>query len=322
MTNADKWSHPTRFTGDYPDGFNGFTFLDWDVNSKVFHPGDDYNFGGGWDDFTQDIGAIANGEVVHTSQSDKGYGNLVVIKHTLGYNQRRFLKDHFGIDTDVLYSLYAHLKDIVVAVGNEVDAGSLIGHLGTSGNSSSPHLHLELYKAIPGTGWRFYPSGWSKERVKEYYLSPYLWIEAIKNGEGVETFLGKSKEYWLAVEEQRTDLMNQLSGKDEQIADIIEKCNKRVEEVESEYKQKLEESANKLIKAEKSVETAQNEVTKLAESNSKCQEELIKAKNRIKELLEEQSEKLKIGEAFLILINVVKDRLLIKSKDNVSNGIS
>jgi hypothetical protein len=39
--------------------------------------------------------------------------------------------------------LYAHLNRISVAVGQVVDQGDLIGHLGTSGNSTGPHLHFE-----------------------------------------------------------------------------------------------------------------------------------------------------------------------------------
>ncbi len=66
--NADKWVHPTKFTGEYPD-WAGFTFEDWDATNKVYHPGDDYNFGGGDDDCGQDACSVAAGIVIHTPVS-------------------------------------------------------------------------------------------------------------------------------------------------------------------------------------------------------------------------------------------------------------
>ena len=44
------------------------------------------------------------------------------------------------------YSLYAHLKpgSVLVRVGQSVGAGEPIGRLGSSGNSTEPHLHFQL----------------------------------------------------------------------------------------------------------------------------------------------------------------------------------
>jgi murein DD-endopeptidase MepM/ murein hydrolase activator NlpD len=41
-------------------------------------------------------------------------------------------------------SAYAHLNTIAVTCGQSLFQGSYIGGLGTSGNSSGPHLHFEL----------------------------------------------------------------------------------------------------------------------------------------------------------------------------------
>jgi hypothetical protein len=54
------------------------------------------------------------------------YGRYVVVDHGNGYS-----------------SLYGHLNAIVATVGQYVDQGDLIGYLGTSGNSTGPHLHFE-----------------------------------------------------------------------------------------------------------------------------------------------------------------------------------
>jgi len=40
--------------------------------------------------------------------------------------------------------LYAHLQDITVVVGQQVNAGDLIGHIGTTGVSTGCHLHFEI----------------------------------------------------------------------------------------------------------------------------------------------------------------------------------
>lgn len=60
------------------------------------------------------------------SYSDSGYGNLVVVSH----------------GSFVTY--YAHLKDVLVTSGQEVAVGDILGHVGSTGRSTGPHLHFEL----------------------------------------------------------------------------------------------------------------------------------------------------------------------------------
>lgn len=57
----------------------------------------------------------------------KNYGNRVVIHH--------------GND---LYTLYAHMKEITVADRATVNPGQQIGLVGSTGNSTGPHLHFEV----------------------------------------------------------------------------------------------------------------------------------------------------------------------------------
>lgn len=65
-------------------------------------------------------------------------GNAVLIKHASGY------------------TYYGHLKNVHVKAGQKVSAGQVIGLLGTTGNSSGPHLHFEVHSSLnktvnPGT---------------------------------------------------------------------------------------------------------------------------------------------------------------------------
>jgi murein DD-endopeptidase MepM/ murein hydrolase activator NlpD len=65
--------------------------------------------------------------IVYAGWNDWGYGNVIVIDHGNGWQ-----------------TLYAHLSQIRVGCGQSVNKGDLIGNVGSTGNSSGPHLHFEM----------------------------------------------------------------------------------------------------------------------------------------------------------------------------------
>jgi murein DD-endopeptidase MepM/ murein hydrolase activator NlpD len=67
------------------------------------------------------------GTVVYAGWNDWGYGNLVVLDHGNGWETR-----------------YAHLSQINVGCGQNVGQGDVIALMGSTGNSSGPHLHFEM----------------------------------------------------------------------------------------------------------------------------------------------------------------------------------
>ena len=72
--------------------------------------------------------AAADG-VVAKAGANGGYGNQVTVRHSNG-----------------LRTSYAHLSEIKATSGQQVRQGEVIGLLGSTGNSTGPHLHLEIEK--------------------------------------------------------------------------------------------------------------------------------------------------------------------------------
>ncbi|TQR20257.1 murein hydrolase activator EnvC family protein [Psychrobacillus vulpis] len=74
--------------------------------------------------------SAADGVVSYASPLST-YGNVIMVTHS--------------IDGQIFTSLYAHLSSIKVNVGQVVSKGDLIGAIGTTGNSTGPHLHFEIH---------------------------------------------------------------------------------------------------------------------------------------------------------------------------------
>lgn len=73
------------------------------------------------------IFAADAGVVVYAGWNDWGYGNMVVVDHGNGWQ-----------------TLYAHMSTLSVGCGSYVYGGDVLGAMGSTGNSSGPHLHFEL----------------------------------------------------------------------------------------------------------------------------------------------------------------------------------
>jgi LysM repeat protein len=93
-----------------------------------YHTGTDFSVPTG-----TEVLAVSDGEVV-ASDTSSAYGINVQIKHD-----------------DGRYSLYAHLSSAAVSPGQRVSAGTVIGYSGSTGNSTGPHLHLEI-RTVPTYG--------------------------------------------------------------------------------------------------------------------------------------------------------------------------
>ena len=93
------------------------------------HAGTDFAAPGG-----TPIYAAASGYVQVAGWSSGGYGNYVIIYHGK------------MSDGNTYSTLYGHMKSVATSAGKYVKQGELIGYVGSTGNSTGNHLHLEVWK--------------------------------------------------------------------------------------------------------------------------------------------------------------------------------
>lgn len=83
--------------------------------------------------------AADSGLVVYSGWANGGYGNTVMIDHGNGYQ-----------------TLYAHMSVLYAICGQSVYQGTPIGVIGSTGNSTGPHLHFEIrYMGLNDNPWNY-----------------------------------------------------------------------------------------------------------------------------------------------------------------------
>jgi len=93
------------------------------TGKRAFHNGVDFAGKLG-----ADVVAVAAGVVVY-ADARSGYGEMVEINHGGGFSTR-----------------YGHHDKLIVKVGDIVKKGQVVGKMGSSGRSTGPHVHYEVYK--------------------------------------------------------------------------------------------------------------------------------------------------------------------------------
>ena len=110
--------HQGRITSRFGYRANPFTNA-----GREMHSGIDFSGRTG-----EPIKVTADGTVTFAGREGQ-YGNVVKVKHANGYETR-----------------YAHLVKVLVKPGQRLEAGKLVGLLGSTGRSTGPHLHYEILK--------------------------------------------------------------------------------------------------------------------------------------------------------------------------------
>lgn len=123
----------TSYTGPVPNNVRATGAFIWPVLGTVTQS---Y----WWGHRAIDIGAPTGsavlasdgGYVSFVGWTDVGYGYLIIIDHANGYS-----------------TYYAHLSQMYVMLGQQVQRGQVIGAAGSTGRSTGPHVHLEIrYRGV------------------------------------------------------------------------------------------------------------------------------------------------------------------------------
>jgi len=124
----NNWAWPSDSRGYSVSGY------EWRIHPvegiRKFHEGLDIAGMG----YNAPIYAANNGTVITKQALSTGYGLYIVIDHNNGY-----------------YTLYAHMNKFYpgIKVGDTVLRGQQIGYVGSTGTSTGPHIHYEVWKKCP-----------------------------------------------------------------------------------------------------------------------------------------------------------------------------
>jgi len=112
---------------------------------STYHDGVDFNPGDG-----TPVMSIADGVVVLATEDGGGLGVNVEVEHNIG--------------GELITSSYAHMQygSLAVVEGQQVTAGQQLGLVGSTGQATGPHLHLEMFGA---DGVRFDGFAWLAEHI-------------------------------------------------------------------------------------------------------------------------------------------------------------
>ena len=152
------------------------------IENKGSHPGVDIKLPKG-----TPVLSIANGVVVKALEKTTGYGKHVVIKH-VGVPQ-------YG----TLYSSYSHMSKLNVKVGQIIKKGQKIGEVGSTGNSTTAHIHFQVdranapfhpywpfaWKEVQKAGVSYTEAvniGLGREKGLKYTVNPFTFIHAYQKG--------------------------------------------------------------------------------------------------------------------------------------------
>ena len=118
-------------TGIASRGSNSSTGIDWPLRGPINSP-----YGSRWGSFHTglDIGGS-----IGTTYSAAASGTVVAAGWGGGYGSMILIDNGHGVSTR-----YAHSSKLLVSVGQQVKQGQSIGLVGSTGNSTGPHLHFEV----------------------------------------------------------------------------------------------------------------------------------------------------------------------------------
>lgn len=117
------FAFPVQYGGCYMS--SGFGYRSASISGNSFHGGIDI---AGGSIYGKPVTASRSGTVIVAEHySNSGYGHYVMLDHGDGYQ-----------------TLYGHCSSVIVNAGQTVKQGQVIAYVGSTGNSTGPHLHFEV----------------------------------------------------------------------------------------------------------------------------------------------------------------------------------
>ena len=141
----EEHTFPNYFAGNPGFVSDGFDFPVAPPNGQYYfkarefgqkkHLGEDWNgINGGNTDLGDPVHSIAHGLVTFAENVCCGWGNVVRVVHKVPNDP----------NNEYVESVYAHLQNINVKVGDLIKRGQKVGTIGTANGKYSAHLHLEM----------------------------------------------------------------------------------------------------------------------------------------------------------------------------------
>lgn len=150
---TEKLYYSTRFFGAYDLDAGEFSAI---------HPGIDLKLAEG-----TPIGAVAGGRVHDVRHDEQSLGLHIIVEHRAD-------------DGRVYYSIYGHLATTSVHAGDSVTAGQFIGTVGMTGNTSGPHLHLQIDRGEANEEYHtvYWPTSVpSSQEADTFAINPITFIQ-------------------------------------------------------------------------------------------------------------------------------------------------
>ncbi len=147
-----KLYYSTRYFGAYDLDAGEFSAI---------HPGIDLKLADG-----TPVGAMAGGRVHDVRRDERSLGLHVIIEHR-------------APDGQTYYSVYGHLDEAWVEKGDVVAPADIIGTVGMTGNTSGPHLHLQIDRGEPNEVYHavYWPSHLpTEEEAQSNAINPVQFI--------------------------------------------------------------------------------------------------------------------------------------------------
>ncbi len=152
-----KLFYSTRFFGSYDLDSGEFTWT---------HAGVDLKLARG-----TPIGAIGGGRVTSVTTTQM-LGLHVIVEHRLA-------------NGETYYSIYGHFDRAAVQAGEDIVPGQTLGYVGMTGNTSAPHLHLQIDHGKPGENHQPYYTtvAPSAAEAAKYVVHPISFISKWRAGD-------------------------------------------------------------------------------------------------------------------------------------------